>query len=121
MSEGAQKKRGTSFLDINFFGPLIGSYDLCSALPCPYMRENRMMSDITMSLLCNNIHFERRENIMIGNNSKGINNPGLRGQRFTAPLKLSLPLSAHCKKDNIRQIELIFSMGGATEKVIWKK
>ena len=122
VSEGAQKKPRSPFsLNINFFGPLIGSWDLCSALPCPYMRANRMMSDIKINLLCNNVYFRYEENIMIGNDDQGINKPGLRGQRFTAPLKLSLPLSIHCKKDKIRQIELTFNMGGVTEKVIWKK
>ena len=117
VSEDAQKKpRSPLSLDINFFGPLIGSWDLCSALPCLDMRTNRVMSDIKINLLCDDTYFKYREDIIIGNDDQGIHNPGLRGQRFTAPLKLSRPLSAHCKKDNIRQMELIFSMAAQQKR-----
>ena len=137
-------------LDINFFGPLIGSPDCCSNLD-----GSALWSDIQINLLCGNTYYKQSLPNIGGGNSITPNpgslasslpsigggnwkkikkNPALQGQLFTAPLKLRVPVrnftalsnslprfqGIGCKKENIKKIELIFNHKKQQSKVIKK-
>ena len=125
-SESVHRPRQTSppphlNLDINFFGPLIGSQGNASNLG---IGGSALWSDIQINLLCGNTYYKQSlPNIGGGNWKKIRKNPVLQGHLFTAPLKLRVPVrnftvlsnnlprfqGIGCKKENIKKIELIFN------------
>ena len=108
----------TNLLNIQFFGPLLGTIDLNSLL------DGALLWSVHLHVICNknSIHHLLPD---IGVYSwKTYKLPKKQAKKLLAPSKLQIPLN-NCKKNDIKKIELRFTeihtnRGVKKKQIIWK-
>ena len=119
ISKDSYKTDPIFFLNIQFFGSLLGMPDLDVNLD-----GGLLWSDIQMYLDCNKKLFHWIFP-SIGYLQKDEHNPEKQAKTFLAPLKLRIPLK-ECKKDEIQKIRLTFIEKHSryyklkTESIVWE-